>query len=83
MTAAHIVSPSGSSVVGAKSLFDSQRWNPAHVPRAIIGSGGYTFQFVKVRHREGSNWESDRRGPTSSREGRQITVLRPEKTLYT
>ncbi|MEH6499171.1 MAG: heme lyase CcmF/NrfE family subunit [Pseudoalteromonas distincta] len=82
MTAAHIgIAVCAVGVVGA-SLFDSQR-DLRMAPGDQLDLGGYTFQFVEVRHREGSNWESDKAVVNVFKDDRQIAVLRPEKRLYT
>ena len=82
MTLAHIgMAVCAVGVVGA-SLFDSQR-DLRMAPGDQVELGGYRFVFEGTQHYSGSNWEADRATVVVFRDDRQITVLRPDKRLYT
>jgi cytochrome c-type biogenesis protein CcmF len=82
MTLAHIgMAVCAVGVVGA-SLFDSQR-DLRMAPGDDVELGGYRFVFEGTQHYSGSNWEADRATVVVFRDDRQITVLRPDKRLYT
>ena len=82
MTAAHVgMAVCAVGVVGA-SLFDSQR-DLRMAPGDALELGGYRFVYQGASHLEGPNWESDRATVEVYRGDRQISVLHPEKRLYT
>ncbi|HDZ55250.1 MAG TPA: heme lyase CcmF/NrfE family subunit [Pseudomonas xinjiangensis] len=82
MTLAHIgMGVCAVGIVGA-SLFDSQR-DLRMAPGDELALGGYRFVYQGVSHLEGSNWESDRATVEVFRGDKPITILRPEKRLYT
>ena len=82
MTMAHIgIAVCAVGVVGA-SLFDSQR-DLRMAPGDTLELGGYSFVFQGATHLEGPNWISDEGQIEVFRGDRQITVLNPEKRLYT
>jgi cytochrome c-type biogenesis protein CcmF len=45
--------------------------------------GGYEFRFDGVRETEGPNWKADQGTVTVSRSGTPITVMHPQKRMYT
>ncbi|MBL4834697.1 MAG: heme lyase CcmF/NrfE family subunit [Pseudomonas sp.] len=82
MTLAHIgMAVCAVGVVGA-SLFDSQR-DLRMAPGDQVELGGYRFVFEGTEHYSGSNWEADRATVVVFRDDRQVTVLQPDKRLYT
>ncbi|QJD58717.1 heme lyase CcmF/NrfE family subunit [Pseudomonas sp. gcc21] len=82
MTAAHIgMAVCAVGIVGA-SLFDSQR-DLRMATGDSLELGGYRFVYQGASHLEGPNWESDRATVEVYHGDRQITVLHPEKRLYT
>ena len=44
--------------------------------------GGYEFRFDGVRETEGPNWKADQGTVTVSRSGTQVTVMHPQKRMY-
>ncbi len=52
-------------------------------PGETIELGGYRFLFEGAQHFEGPNFISDKGTVRVSREGREVSVLHPEKRLYT
>ena len=52
-------------------------------PGESMDLGGYQFFFEGARHFEGPNFTSDKGTVRVIRDGREITVLHPEKRLYT
>ncbi|WP_150305923.1 heme lyase CcmF/NrfE family subunit [Pseudomonas saliphila] len=82
MTAAHIgMAVCAVGIVGA-SLFDSQR-DLRMAPGDSLELGGYRFVYQGAAHLQGPNWESDQATVEIYKGDRQITVLHPEKRLYT
>ncbi|QIB52668.1 heme lyase CcmF/NrfE family subunit [Pseudomonas sp. OIL-1] len=82
MTAAHIgMAVCAVGIVGA-SLFDNQR-DLRMAAGDSLELGGYRFVYQGASHLEGPNWESDRANIEVYRGDRQVTVLHPEKRLYT
>ncbi|MEH6389844.1 heme lyase CcmF/NrfE family subunit [Pseudomonas profundi] len=82
MTAAHIgMAVCAVGIVGA-SLFDSQR-DLRMATGDSLELGGYQFVYQGASHLQGPNWESDRATIEVYRGDRQVTVLHPEKRLYT
>jgi cytochrome c-type biogenesis protein CcmF len=52
-------------------------------PGESVELGGYHFLFEGAKHFEGPNFISDKGTVRVSRDGREISVLHPEKRLYT
>ena len=48
-----------------------------------VGVGGYTFQLTGLDPVQGPNYEATRGSIAVSRNGRQVTLLKPEKRFYT
>ncbi|SDR96863.1 cytochrome c-type biogenesis protein CcmF [Halopseudomonas xinjiangensis] len=82
MTLAHIgLAACAVGIVGA-SLFDNQR-DLRMAPGQSLELGGYRFEYDHPSHREGSNWVSDKAIVNVYRGDTLITIMEPEKRLYT
>ncbi len=82
MTLAHVgMAVCAVGIVGA-SLFDSQR-DLRMAPGQSLELGSYRFEYERPSHREGSNWVSDKAIVNVYRGDKLITIMRPEKRLYT
>ena len=82
MTLAHVgLAVCAVGIVGA-SLFDNQR-DLRMAPGQELELGGYRFVYERPSHREGSNWVSDKAIVNVYRGERLVTVMAPEKRLYT
>jgi cytochrome c-type biogenesis protein CcmF len=82
MQVAHI----GIAVVALGVVLSSQ--NSAErdlrmAPGESVELGGYTFVFEGAQHYQGPNFTSDRGTLNVLEDGKEITVLHPEKRLYT
>lgn len=82
MTLAHVgLAVCAVGIVGA-SLFDNQR-DLRMEPGQSLELGGYRFEYERPAHREGSNWVSDKAIVNVYKGDRLVTIMKPEKRLYT